>query len=128
MWICLCRTWKIYYLKNNILQTYITEWTVLRNFLGGEYIAGGALKEAGTAHWVTPNTGATNESGFTALPGGYRSNISGEFFSIGYQGNWWSPTGSGAGANNWKMDYQNSDLILSFANSKLGFSVRCLKD
>lgn len=48
------------------------EWTVLTDFLGGESIAGGKLKEAGTVHWDTPNLGATNESGFTSLPGGFR--------------------------------------------------------
>lgn len=45
------------------------EWTTLTTYLGGSNIAGGKLKEANLAHWYSPNTGATNETGFTALPG-----------------------------------------------------------
>ena len=48
------------------------EWTTLTGFLGGTFVAGGKMKETGTAHWANPNTGATNESGFTGLPGGIR--------------------------------------------------------
>ena len=51
-----------------------TEWTTLITYLGGSSVAGGKLKETGTVHWASPNTGATNESGFTGLPGGYRVN------------------------------------------------------
>ena len=62
------------------------EWTELTYYLGGESVAGGKLKETGTTHWNSPNTGATNETGFTALPGGYRG-IYGNFGNIGYYGN-----------------------------------------
>ena len=62
-----------------------TEWKQLTDYLGEN--AGGKLKEAGTTHWNAPNTEATNESGFTALPGGYRDN-SGYFYSMGYNGSW----------------------------------------
>ena len=68
-----------------------TEWTELVNFLGGDSIAGGKLKEAGTKHWKSLNVGATNESGFTGLPGGYRSHY-GIFEGLGYSGYWWSST------------------------------------
>ena len=50
------------------------EWGLLTTYLGGNNIPG-KLKEAGTAHWASPNTGATNESGFTAMPGGQRSEV-----------------------------------------------------
>ena len=58
-----------------------SEWDVLVNYLGGDNVAGGKMKEAGTAHWNSPNTGATNESGFTGLPGGFRSNY-GYFYYV----------------------------------------------
>jgi uncharacterized protein (TIGR02145 family) len=59
-----------------------TEWQVLINNLGGEAVAGGKLKEAGTLHWASPNAGATNESRFTALPSGW-FDFTGEFRRIG---------------------------------------------
>src|SRR5690554_4910948 len=67
------------------------EWTELTDYLGGTSVAGGKLKETGTTHWKSPNTGATNETGFTALPGGYR-HLYGAFSNIGYDGYWWSAT------------------------------------
>ena len=68
------------------------EWTELENCLGGESVAGGKMKETGTTHWLSPNTGATNESGFTALPGGSRSYMNGLYYEIGQSGAWWSST------------------------------------
>ena len=65
------------------------EWTRLIEYLGGDYIAGGKMKESGTSHWISPNTDATNSSGFTGLPGGYRNN-NGTFGGIGAYGYWWS--------------------------------------
>ena len=58
------------------------EWTTLTGYFGGESVAGGKLKEPGTTHWNSPNTGADNSSGFTALPGGYR-NCNGTFTALG---------------------------------------------
>jgi len=63
------------------------DWSALTDFLGGTTIAGGKLKEAGTTHWFNPNTGASNLSGFTGIPGGYRFE---EFSDKTYTGNWWS--------------------------------------
>jgi uncharacterized protein (TIGR02145 family) len=48
------------------------EWITLRTYLGGEELAGGKMKESGISHWQSPNAGATNQSGFTAIPGGVR--------------------------------------------------------
>ena len=67
------------------------DWTILISYLGGDSVAGGKLKEKGTTHWAVPNAGATNESGFTAIPGGYR-HMNGEFFEIGQSSNLWSST------------------------------------
>jgi uncharacterized protein (TIGR02145 family) len=67
------------------------EWTKLTNYLGGEMYAGDRLKEIGTDYWVSPNTGATNESGFTALPGGFRY-YDGLFHDFGFSGYWWTST------------------------------------
>jgi uncharacterized protein (TIGR02145 family) len=75
------------------------EWTVLTDYLGGESVAGGKMKEAGTVHWNSPNTGATNSSGFTALPGGL-SYTSGDFNYLGSIGHWWSATESSS-TNAW---------------------------
>ena len=104
------------------------EWTVLTDYLGGTSIAGGKLKETGTTHWASPNTGATNETGFTALPGGYRVYY-GSFDSIGLNGYWWSATESNA-SNAWfrTMNYNYSNVFRLYGNKEGGFSVRCLRD
>ena len=68
------------------------EWTALTDYLGGTNDAGGKLKETGTTHWKTPNTGATNETGFSALPGGWRDTM-GSFGLIETEGDWWTATG-----------------------------------
>jgi uncharacterized protein (TIGR02145 family) len=104
------------------------DWITLTTYLGGESVAGGKLKETGTNHWKSPNTGATNETGFTALPGGHRSN-SGNFNDIGDDGYWWSSTGDGTN-NAWNrdIDYNTSDMFRDDAGTNRGFSVRCLQD
>jgi uncharacterized protein (TIGR02145 family) len=70
------------------------EWTTLTDFLGGDDVAGGKMKEAGTVHWSSPNTGATNSSGFTGLPGGCRYYSNGSFEALGLGGYWWSSSES----------------------------------
>ena len=72
------------------------EFTQLTDFLGGEGVAGGKMKEAGNEHWIMhpPYTGATNSSGFTGLPGGSR--YSGGFDGDGGSGGWWSASESGS--------------------------------
>jgi uncharacterized protein (TIGR02145 family) len=104
------------------------EWTELTDYLGGESVAGGKLKETGTTHWASPNTGATNETGFTALPGGYR-NSSGSFVSIGYYGYWWSATEIGATSAWYRfMFFYSSDVSSYNYYKEVGLSVRCLRD
>ena len=104
------------------------ELTTLANYLGGENIAGGKLKEAGTTHWNSPNTGATNETGFTALPAGARDE-GGAFNGIELWGILSSTTSSGSN-NAWHrgMDYDASKLNPGTGPMKYGFSVRCLRD
>jgi uncharacterized protein (TIGR02145 family) len=104
------------------------EWTTLAAVLGGENAAGGKLKETSTKHWDSPNTGATNETGFTALPGGYRS-IFGAFDGFGSYGAWWSATEYGdAGAYIWNVSNDNSKLSWNVPSKSSNFPVRCLKD
>ena len=104
------------------------EWIELTDYLGGEEFAGGKLKETGTTHWASPNAGATNETGFTALPGGYRVD-SGSFYDIGSYGLWWSSTENNTnGANVRDLNYNYSNLYNNYGSKKFGFSVRCVRD
>ena len=75
------------------------DWTILTTHLGGVSVAGGKMKETGLGHWNSPNIGATNESGFSGLPGGRRSS-DGPFVEIRYGGWWWSSSQDFAG-NAW---------------------------
>jgi uncharacterized protein (TIGR02145 family) len=104
------------------------EWTTLTTYLGGESAAGGKLKETGTAHWISPNTGATNETGFTALPDGSRE-ANGSFDYIGNIGGWWSYAENSM-ANSWIRSMYSNGTNVSRGNVSLevGFSVRCLRD
>jgi len=90
--------------------------------------AGGKMKETGTTHWVSPNTGATNSSGFTGLPNGYRS-TGGSFDNQSSNGYWLSSTQSDA-SNAWyrSLGYLSADVARGYSSKAFGFSVRCLKD
>ena len=108
------------------------EWTTLENLLGGGSVAGGALKSTATQPislgWNSPNTGATNSSGFTALPGGIRD-ITGGFYSTPTQGYWWSSSLSfGSNAFYRFLYYDNSVIYSSDSSPTRGFSVRCVRD
>jgi uncharacterized protein (TIGR02145 family) len=104
------------------------EWDVLFNYLGGDTIAGGAMKEIGTTHWDSPNTGATNSSGFTGLPGGHRE-INGLCYNIGSYGYWWSSTQSSITfAHARTLTYFLSNITNYDNKMTYGFSVRCVKD
>ena len=105
------------------------EWHVLYYFLGGHAVAGGKLKESGTSHWLSPNDGATNESGFTALAAGYRD-YRGQFVPLGHYACWWlSNEGFSAKlAVSWSLEC-NSELCFDAQDTKAqGLSVRCIKD
>ncbi|HEY5587234.1 MAG TPA: FISUMP domain-containing protein [Ruminiclostridium sp.] len=102
------------------------ELTTLTSFLGGENIAGGKLKEIGTSHWLSPNTGATDETGFTALPGDARY-VDGTFKFFGSYSHWWS---SSEFDNNksWLRYLMNDWEGVARINTdkKYGLSVRCI--
>jgi uncharacterized protein (TIGR02145 family) len=107
----------------------LSEVTLLTTFLGGESEAGGKLKEAGTTHWTDPNTGGTNTSGFTALPGGYRA-YDVDFSHTGIAGYFWNAEAVDAN-NAWVhgMVYDATNLFTYGNGLKTdGFSVRCIKD
>jgi uncharacterized protein (TIGR02145 family) len=109
------------------------EYTMLTDFLGGQSIAGGKMKatgtiEAGTGLWYSPNEGATNSSGFTALPGGYRYG-SGIFLSLGNYAYFWSSTGVGTDHAWFRyLNYYYTDVYTDFDNKYFGFSSRCVRD
>ena len=110
------------------------EWTTLTNYLTandyymGIFIIGGNMKATGTSLWNSPNTGATNSSGFSALPGGYRSGY-GTLNYIGYNGYWWSLS-EGNTTNAWarSLNYDNGNVNREKNSMTDGFSVRCLRD
>lgn len=106
------------------------EFLELSNSLGGSDVAGGKLKEAGFEHWNSPNTGATNESGFTGLPGGYRKEDGGWFYNSGYYAYFWSTAHSYSVFDKRYMIlyYDRKDLQIFYWNSQNGLSVRCMKD
>jgi uncharacterized protein (TIGR02145 family) len=117
------------------------EWIELVDNLGGEKIAGGKMKETGDIYWEEPNTGATNETGFTALPGGMRS-VTGKDNYIGFQANFWSSTDlkeeEKADLKPWEKDkplawywslrYTSPAISREFLGQTYGVNVRCVKD
>jgi uncharacterized protein (TIGR02145 family) len=105
------------------------EWTLLEtSCLGGASIAGGKMRVSGITTWQSPNTGATNSSGFAGLPGGYRD-VTGAFSGVGIYGGWWSSTAFNA-AIAWyrNLVYYAPDIFRDGINKVSGFSVRCIKD
>jgi uncharacterized protein (TIGR02145 family) len=104
------------------------EWTALTTYLGGESDAGDKQKETGLTHWQNPNTGATNESGFAALPGGYHSK-DGSFTGIRRQGYWWSSAEiSSVNAYYRVLFFDSGNADSGDSDKKDGFSVRCLQN
>jgi len=112
------------------------EWTILTDFIApegieswGNSIAGGKMKESGTEHWYSPNTGATNESGFTCLPAGYRNDSNGGYGALGSYGYFWSSSESNS-SSAWarELSYNYSDVIRGSTSKQSGFSIRCSGD
>jgi uncharacterized protein (TIGR02145 family) len=104
------------------------EWETLITYLGGSNAAGGSIKEAGTSHWNSPNTGATNTSGFTALPGGRRISDA-AFEGLHNYADLWSVTEQAA-TFSWSCELNTSeaDAYRYIARKVNGLSVRCIKD
>ncbi len=104
------------------------EWTKLADYIGGVLLAAGKLKEAGFEHWNNPNTEATNDVNFTALPGGFR-NLNGSSNNINVSGCWWSLTEYDAtNALYRSMSNTSKTFYSDGTNKNIGFSVRCVKD
>jgi uncharacterized protein (TIGR02145 family) len=108
------------------------EWNTLINYLGGINVAGGKMKEKGSAHWISPNVDASNESGFNALPGGLRAKDTGAFANIGLVGFYRTSTEELASGydSSWHIMLfnQNANSTLSYSVKVYGNSVRCIKD
>jgi len=108
-----------------------TEWANLGTYLGGKSVAGGKMKEVGIINWSSPNTDATNETGFTGLPGGIRIGV-GTFNGINSFGNWWSSTqndASTAWGSSLAFNYANLGVHEGSGSDKQdGFSIRCIRD
>ncbi len=104
------------------------EWRILRDFLGGSSVSGAKLKESGLINWSEPNTDATNETGFTAIPGGIRLAGYG-FSSLGFAGSWWSSTYYDVNTVwAWSMNNTTGDITRGVGENSNGLSVRCVKD
>ncbi len=105
------------------------ESTILNLYFGDSNVAGGKMKESGILHWSSPNTGATNESGFSALPGGFRDekgSFSSDMSEVGQWGVWWCfGTPSTYAVFSTTSDFRHSNSVL---DKRSGFSVRCVKN
>jgi uncharacterized protein (TIGR02145 family) len=104
------------------------EWTALMNFLQGKSQAGAKLKETGLTHWADPNSGASNSTGFTALPGGYRAK-DGTYKNLSFCGAWWATTEYTQSVAWYRyVDYGTGNLYSVSTYKACGLSVRCVKD
>jgi len=107
----------------------LDDWSSLSTSYGGSSVAGGKLKEVGTSHWSSPNEGATNESGFTALPGGMRSDSNGGFWYIGGNSYFWTSTEyTSDEARCIRLYYQLTNIGFIYYDKNAAHSVRCIKD
>ncbi len=105
------------------------EWATLTTYLGNENVSGAKLKETGLSHWITPNTGATNASGFTALPGGRREYTDGTFINLGTDGFWWTRSAYNPDYSWYRyLHYDVTNIYRANFHKQYGFSVRCIQD
>ncbi len=115
------------------------EWNTLVGYLDPDYnpnangsqslTAGGNMKSTGTQYWLSPNTDATNESGFSGLPGGSRFSLGGAFYTIGYAGNWWSSTEYNTSFALYRNLSSSDGVVDRYGEEwQSGFSVRCIRD
>jgi uncharacterized protein (TIGR02145 family) len=117
------------------------EYTGLIDYLGGEYVAGGKMKEAGLEHWCgyyqnypdnCINESATNESGFTALPAGSRHVSYGDYSGLGRECYFWTSDTEDIGVGGYgsyrRLEFDESRLVMGGSSFRFGFSVRCIKD
>ncbi|MCF8405534.1 MAG: right-handed parallel beta-helix repeat-containing protein [Bacteroidales bacterium] len=110
------------------------EWETLMNFLGGGNVAGGEMKSTRTdpdAHprWNSPNSGANNNSGFTAYPGGSRKYNATFPNNLGANSLWWSSSQNGSN-HSWLriLEYSSAQAFTTYGDKSTGMSIRCLKD
>ena len=110
----------------------LDEWKTIINYLGGESVAGGKLKETGTLHWTIPNTDATNKTCFSALPGGSRTKDTGTYTNFGTMGNYHTSTeeNNSGFPNIWSAGifYDKANANTWFAKKAYGSSIRLIKD
>ena len=105
------------------------EWLEAETSLGGASVAGGEMKETGTLHWASPNTGATNSTGFTGLPGGMRDPVNNNFRTVLENGLWWTASQYNSSmAWSTYMWYMYAGVDHNPGTKKYGFNVRCVKD
>jgi len=104
------------------------EWGILIDHLGGAGVAGGKMKEVGLDHWLAPNTGANNSSGFNGLPAGIRY-ATDDYFHLGEATDFWSSTEHDE-TRSWGtlLDTESNGAIRNYGNKESGFSIRCIKD
>lgn len=106
----------------------VTDWETLIDFFGGASTAGGPLKEASSDYWLAPNSGANNESGFTALPGGNRR-PDGTYLNLREYGNYWALDTDNGSLKDYNFEYNNIDVTqIPISDKKWGLNVRCVKD
>jgi hypothetical protein len=106
-----------------------TDWNTLSTFLGGNTVSGGKMKSIGTQYWLSPNTGATNQSGLSALPAGWRSELGTTFSELGAKSMWWSATQvNTSSANRLRLDNTNANIVIGGVSKRTGQSVRCVRN